>query len=68
MIEKVKEEPVIEKKLEDYDMSTDAAMFKKFSDTLYETRVYNYTNPDDADVYPHRLGSLFFYEANNKTK
>jgi hypothetical protein len=28
----------------------------------------NYTSSEDTDVYPHRLGSLYFYEANNKTK
>ena len=56
------------KKPEDYDMSPDAQLFKKYAETLYDSRTHNVTTPDDAAVFPYRLGSYYVYEANNKTK
>lgn len=56
------------KKPEDYDMSPDAQLFKKYAETLYDSRTHNVTTPEDAAVFPYRLGSYYVYEANNKTK
>jgi hypothetical protein len=49
-------------------MSPFARYFKKFSEVLYDTRAYNVTNPAEDTVFPYRVGSYYFYEANNKTK
>lgn len=61
-------EALREKKPEDYDMSSEARLFKKYAETLYDSRTHNITTPDDAAVFPYRLGSYYVYEANNKTK
>jgi hypothetical protein len=57
-----------EKTQDDYDMSPFAKYFKKFGDVLYDTRAYNKTTADEEEVFPYRVGSYYFYEANNKTK
>jgi len=49
-------------------MSPEALLFKKYAETLYDSRTHNVTTPDDAAVFPYRLGSYYVYEANNKTK
>lgn len=57
-----------EKTPDDYDMSPFAKYFKKFGDVLYDTRAYNETSDNEDEVFPYRVGSYYFYEANNKTK
>ena len=61
-------ETLREKKPEDYDMSPEARLFKKYAETLYSSRTHNITMPEDEAVFPYRLGSYYVYEANNKTK
>ena len=57
-----------EKEPDDYDMSPYAKYFKKFGEVLYDTRAYNGTKSSVETVFPYRVGSYYFYEANNKTK
>jgi hypothetical protein len=49
-------------------MSPEAPLFKKYAKTLYDTRAHNITNAEDEAIFPDRIGSYYFYEANNKTK
>lgn len=64
----VREKTHAEKLEEDYDMSPEVKYFKKFGEVLYDTRAYNATQPEVETVFPYRIGSYYFYEANNKTK
>lgn len=52
----------------DFLMHPTVEHFEKFSQVLYHNRDKNATDPATADHFPYRVGSYYFYEANNQTK